>query len=331
MTSIPRSGAEALMPEEYQRQIIESVPQMSSVMSQGYRAPNMSRAQRRIPCLAQLPAAYFSNPGPNSVLEGAQWKKLTRMMWEDKYIDAEEINCIVAIPIAVLEDSDYDIWAEAKPKILEAFGLVFDQAVYYGVSAPQVWPDCIVTAATAAGNFVTLGSVVNANGTNDIYDDIMGVGGVISKVEEDGFMVNGHVAAMTMRSRLRGLRDSSNQPIFKPVQKEGVQGASRYELDGEMCVFPRNGSIIPAQSLLISGDWSQLMYSIRKDITWKILTEAVIQDTVTKEILYNLAQQNMVGLRCSMRLGWQVPNPINRLNTDAETRYPFAVLGSAGS
>jgi hypothetical protein len=34
----------------------------------------------------------------------------------------------------------------------------------------------------------------------------------------------------------------------------------------------------------------------------------------------------MVALRAMVRLGWQVPNPINRLNTNAVTRYPFAVL-----
>lgn len=327
---IPRPGAQALMPEEYQSEIVQSVAEQSTVMQLAYRAPDMSRAEKRIPCLSVLPTAYFSNPGPNTVAEGKQWKRLSRLMWENKYIDAEEINVMVAIPIAVLDDAAYDIWAEAKPKLLEAFGLAFDQAVFYGSNAPAIWPDPIVAAAIAAGNFVALGSVLN-NNTNDIFDDIMSPGGVISKVEEDGFMVTGHVAAMTMRSRLRGLRDSNGQPIFKSVFKEGVQGASRYELDGEVCYFPRNGSIIPARSQLISGDWKQLMYAIRKDVSWTILTEAVIQDPDTKEILYNLAQQNMVGLRASMRIGWQVPNPINRLNETEETRYPFAVLGRAGS
>lgn len=326
MTYIPRSGAEALMPEEFERQIVESLPENSAVLGLGYEAPRMSRAQRRIPCLSVLPTAYFSNPGPGSVVEGAQWKKLSRLMWENKYLDAEELNVIVAIPEAVLDDADYDIWGEARPKLLEAFGLAFDQAVFYGVNAPAVWPTNIVSAATAAGNYVSLGS-----GTNDIYDDIMGEDGVIAKVEEDGFMTTGHVAAMTMRSKLRGLRDTAKNPIFKSLYKEGVQGASDYRLDGERCIFPRNGSIIPSSSLLISGDWKQLMYSIRKEFTWKILTEAVIQDTVTKEILYNLAQQNMVALRACMRIAWQVPNPINRLNEDDETRYPFSVLAQPGS
>ena len=72
-----------------------------------------------------------------------------------------------------------------------------------------------------------------------------------------------------------------------------------------------------------------MIYAIRKDITWKILDQAIIQDPDTGEILYNLAQQDMVALRAVMRLAWQVPNPISRLKPDESERYPFAILGPA--
>ena len=330
---VPRSSVEALMPEEFQKEIVEHVPEMSSVMKLGYRAPNMSRAQKRIPCLSVLPTAYFSNPGPTVRSDASDYrhKQLTTMAWENKYLDAEELNVIVAIPEAVLDDTDYDLWAEIKPKLLEAYGIAFDQAVYYGTNAPAIWPDSIVAAAMAAGNYITLGE------KGDLYDDLLGDGGLIALVEEDGFMVDGHVSAMGMRGKMRGLRatgadgEKTGTPIFKSLYKEGMQGSTRYELDGEEMIFPKNGSIDPAQSLIISGAWKQLMYAIRKDVSWKLLTEAVIQDPVTKEITYNLAQQNMVALRSSMRLAWQIPNPINRLQTDEDERYPFAVFAPAGS
>ena len=34
----------------------------------------------------------------------------------------------------------------------------------------------------------------------------------------------------------------------------------------------------------------------------------------------------MVALRCVMRLGWEIPNPINALNPNEETRFPFASI-----
>lgn len=330
MSFIPRSGAEALMPEEFQREIVENVPEASTVMTLATKAPDMSRRQRRIPVLSVLPMAYFVNPGPTASPrdnEDLNFKQTTRMLWENKYLDAEELAVIVAIPEDVLDDSDYDIWAQVKPKLLEAFGVAFDQAVFYGINAPAIWPDSIYHAAIATDNFVQIGG-----GSGDLYDDIMGEDGVIAKVEEDGFMVNGHVAAMSLRGKLRGLRSATEKlPLFKALAKEGVQGKTRYELDGEAMVFPRNGAVDPARSLLISGDWSQLIYAIRKDVTWKILTEAVIQNPLNGEILYNLPQMDMVAIRAVLRLAWQVPNPINRLQPDEDDRYPFAILGTPGS
>jgi hypothetical protein len=64
---------------------------------------------------------------------------------------------------------------------------------------------------------------------------------------------------------------------------------------------------------------------MRQDVTYKLLDQAVITDGAGK-IIYNLAQQDMVALRAVMRLGFALPNPINRVNPVAATRYPFATL-----
>lgn len=311
---IDRAGAEALMPEEAAREIIQGAVEQSAVLALGTRLPNMNRQQRRLPVLASLPTAYFLNAEADP--SDTAYKKTTNMAWANKYINAEELAVIVPIPENVLDDSDYDIWGEVRPRVVEALGVAIDLAVFYGINAPAIWPQAIVTAATAAGNVIALGT----NG--DLYDDIMAEGGVISLVEEDGYMVNGHVAAMSMRAALRGLRTQDGVPIFTRSMQEN----NRYELDGEPMLFPRNGAVDPDQSLLISGDWKQLVYAIRKDVTTKLLTEAVIQDPATGDIVYNLAQQDMVALRVVMRLGWQVPNPINRLQQVEAQRYPFAVL-----
>ena len=79
------------------------------------------------------------------------------------------------------------------------------------------------------------------------------------------------------------------------------------------------------KALQFSGNFKQIVYAMRQDITYKILDQAVIQDS-TGKIVYNLAQQDMVALRAVIRLAWQVPNPINRLDPNESSRYPIAVL-----
>lgn len=304
---ITRTNAQALMPEEVTKDILDGVPEASVVMRVATQAPMMSRAQRRMPVLSALPTAYF-------VSGDTGLKQTTQAAWANKYLNAEEIAVIVPIPEAVLDDAAYDIFGQIKPRIIEAIGICFDQAVLYGTNKPASWPDDIVTAATAAGNSVTLGT------GDDLYDDLLGESGVISAIENDGFMCNGHIARMTMRGKYRSLRDSEGHPIFKL----SMQDATQYTLDGAPIFFPRNGALTTAVHQF-SGDFSQLIYALRQDITYKVLDQAVIQDGAGA-IVYNLAQQDMIALRVVIRIAFQVPNPIQRLQPTEADRYPIAIL-----
>ena len=313
-TSIDRSGAEALIPVQESHEIIQGVVEQSAVLQRGRRLANMTASQYKMPVLDLLPVAYFVN-GEG----GTARKKLTNMAWDKKVIYAEEIAVIVPIAEAVLDDADYDIWGEVRPRLIEAFGQKIDGAVLFGAEKPQTWRDDVVTTATSAGATVTLGT--------DLYDSILGENGVIAKVEESSYFVNGHMADITMRSKLRGLKDTTGQPIFK----SDMQTGTTYTLDGSPMNFPRNGAFDKSKALMISGDFSQLVYSIRQDITFKIFDQGVIQDPATGDILYNLMQNDMVALRAVMRLGWEIPNPINAMVPDKTKRCPFAILTGATS
>lgn len=309
---ITRTDAGALIPEDVASEILGTVAEQSVVMNLGRELPRMSRKQRRLPVWNTLPVAYFVNGDRGH-------KQTTDVSWDNVYLNAEEIAVIVPIPDAVADDADYDIFTEVKPAIISAIGKAFDQAVLYGINTPTTWPDPISIGVEEAGNRVTLGSVGN------LYQDIMGEGGVLNKVEEDGFMVTGAVAALRMRAKLRGLVDTTGQPIFAHAQM--TDGRNVYSLDGETLLFPRNGAIDPARQLLVAGDWSQLVWAIRQDITFKVLTEAVLTDTSSPpQILFNLAQDDMSALRVVFRVGWALPNPINLVNPNIATRYPFATL-----
>lgn len=319
MASIDRSSLSGLIPEPVTREIMQGAIAESAVLRMGRRLPNMSSKTQTINVLDALPSAYFVNGEASDSGAGEAFKKTTKMAWDKKKIYAEEIAVIVPIPEAVLDDSDYDIWGEVRPRLNEAFGKVIDSAILFSTNKPSTWRDGVVPSAIAAGNGVPAG--------DSIFDDIMGENGLISKVELDGFNPNGAMAAVQMRGKLRGLRDTVGQPIFKT----DMQGATRYGLDGMDMYFPMNGAFDPTQAQMIIGDWSQLVYAIRQDMTFKIFTEGVIQDPTSKAITYNLMQNDMVALRAVMRLGWEIANPINAYNADKDTPFPFAVYGKAGT
>ena len=316
---IDRTALSGLIPEPVTREIMQGAIAESAVLRMGRRLANMSSKTQTINVLDALPSAYFVNGEATDTGAGDSFKQTTKMAWANKKLYAEEIAVIVPIPEAVLDDADYDIWGEVKPRLTEAFGKVIDSAILFGTKKPSTWRDGVVPSAVAAGNGVPVSS--------NVYNDIMGEGGLISKVELDGFNPNGVMAAIQMRGKLRGLVDTTGQPIFK----SDMQGNTRYGLDGMDMYFPMNGAFDPNQAQMIVGDWSQLVYAIRQDMTFKIFTEGVIQDPNSKEIVYNLMQNDMVALRAVMRLGWEIANPVNAFNEDITNPFPFSVYGKGGT
>ncbi len=320
---ITRNDAGALIPEERAKEVIKEVTHSSAVMRLGHRLPNLSRNQFRMPVLTGLAQAGFVNGDTGR-------KKVSKAEWDNVFMNVEEMAVIIPIPEAVLDDAEYDIFGEVQPQIVEAFGQLFDMASLFGYGKPVSWPDAVMTQAAAAGHTIDLATHLAADDDNDLFTATLGEDGVHALVEEDGYGVTGGIAPLRFKSKLRSLRDANNQPIFKALPREGIQGATMYDLDGSSLTFQENMSADEFGTeedlaLYIAGDWKRLKWAVRQDITYKILTEGVLQDN-SGNITLNLAQQDSVALRAVMRLAWALPNPINRVNPDEGTRFPFAVL-----
>lgn len=294
---ISRSNAETLIDEQVSKEIIEGAVKSSKAMSMFRRLPNMTSNKTKMRVLDALPLVYWQGS------DNAR-KQLTKMAWDKKYINAEEMAVIVPIPENVLDDASYDIWGEVKPRIQEAMGKKFDQAVFTGVDKPTGFRADLLTSVLNAKATINPGS-------NSLYTSISNA---MTKVEESGYNVTGFLGGVDLKGKFREMVDTTGQPI------KGT------EIDTMAKAFVDNGAWDKTLAQLLVGDFSQAVYSIRQDITFKILDQAVIQDPATGEILYNLAQDDMVALRVTMRLGWEIPNPINALQPNESTRFPFAVV-----
>ena len=294
---IDKTNVEALIDTQVANEIFEGVVKESKALSMFRRLPNMTSDKTKLRVLDSLPIAYFVDESTNNGR-----KNLTKMAWDKKYINAAELAVIVPIKENVLNDTSIDIWSEVKPRIVEAFGKKIDNAIFNGTDKPADWRAGLIPSIVSAGAEVTEG--------DNLYSDI---NDVMTKVEESGYNVTGLLGGVGLKGRFRMLTDTTGQPI------KGT------EIDSLPKAYLDNGAWDKTKSILIAGDFSQAVYAIRQDVTYKVLTEAVIQDPSNGDILYNLAQDDMVALRVVMRLGWEIPNPVNALNETA-TRFPFANL-----
>jgi len=296
MANITRTDVDSLIETQVANEIFEGVIKDSKALSMFRRLPNMTSDKTKLRVLDSLPVAYFVDESTNNGR-----KNTTKMAWDKKFINAAELAVIVPIKENVLNDSSIDIWAEVRPRIVEAFAKKIDNAMFFGVDKPTDWRKGLVPSVIDAGAEVTE--------TGKLYSDI---NDVMTKVEESGYEVNGILGGVGLKGKFRMMTDTTGQPL------------NTTEIGSIRRAFMDNGVWDKSKSTLIAGDFSQAVYAIRQDVTYKVLDQAVIQDT-DGSILYNLAQDDMVALRVVMRLGWEIPNPVNALN-ETEARFPFASL-----
>lgn len=298
MAGIARTDVDALIETQVANEIFEGTVRQSKALSMLKRLPNATSDKTKLRVLDSLPVAYFVDETTDNGR-----KNITKLAWDKKFINIAELAVIVPIKENLLNDTTIDIWATVRPRIEEAFAKKIDNAIFFGVDKPTDWRAGLIPSIHTVGAEV----VETANG---LYSDI---NDAMVKVEESGYNVTGILGGTGLKGKFRMMLDTTGQPL-----NTTEIGSIRRE-------FMDNGVWDKTKATLVVGDFSQAVYAIRQDITYKVLTEAVIQDPSDGSILYNLAQDDMVALRVVMRLGWEIPNPVNAENETA-TRFPFASL-----
>jgi HK97 family phage major capsid protein len=307
LNQITRDNALALIPPEQATEIFNGIVRESATFKLMRRLPNMARGVLNLPIMASLPQV--------SILGGDTAQKPTsNVSWENKTITAGELAVIIPVPDAVLDDAEYDIYAQIKPQLEQAFGQAIDAAVLFGTNKLAAWPAGIVPGAVANSKIVVAGT------GDDYVEDINQTMGL---VEACGYDVNGFAAAIQAKATLRGLRDANGGLLFQPSLQAGTPAT----LFAQPIEYLRNGAWDLTQALILCGDFQQAVFSIRQDLTLEKSNSGVITDGAGKVTL-SAFEQDTTLLRAVLRFGWQLPNPINASDTGA-TRYPFAVLQTA--
>lgn len=266
---ITRSDADALIETQVANELFEGTIRKSKALQLFRRLPNATSDKTKLRILDSLPVAYFVD---ETTANGR--KNITKLAWDKKFINIAELAVIVPIKENVLNDSSIDIWAEVKPRIEEAFAKKIDNAMFFGVDKPTDWRKGLVPSVIEVGKEV--------DETGHLYSDI---NDVMTEVEESGYEVNGLIGGVGLKGKFRMMTDTTGQPL------------NTTEIGSVRREFMDNGVWDKTASTLIAGDFSQAVYQIRQDITYKVLDQAVIQDPSDGSIMYNLAQEDMVALR----------------------------------
>ena len=192
MAQITRTDVDALIETQVANEIFEGVTTESKALSMFKRLPNMTSDKTKLRVLDSLPVAYFVDEKTNNGR-----KNLTKMAWDAKYINAAELAVIVPIKENVLNDASIDIWAEVRPRIVEAFAKKIDNAIFNGVDKPADWRKGLIPSIVEAGKEVTE--------TGKLYSDI---NNVMTKVEESGYNVTGLLGGVGLKGKFRMMTDA---------------------------------------------------------------------------------------------------------------------------
>lgn len=303
---ISRTDVAALIPEQVSNAMLTGIQDSSAALSMFPRI-QVAATQTRFPIIAALPNAYFVN-GDTGL------KQTTEVNWANRFLNIEELAAIVPIPENVIDDANFDVWGNTRPLLEQAIGRALDAAIFFGVNKPASWPTDLVAAATASGNTVARGTAdAAAGGIAEDFNQLFG------KVEADGYGINGIASRTSFKAVVRGVRDTIGQPLADMANGTIWGERVRYVGPGN---WPASGT---GAAEAIAGDFNQGIIGIRQDFNYKILDQAVITDNLGA-IVYNLPQQDMVALRVTFRVGFQVATPLNYENSANATRFPFAVL-----
>ena len=308
-------NSSVVLPIEYAREIIRGVVGRSKALELGRRLPDMKGKTLKLNVLSSLPVAGWvkNSATPNNTNYEIKNKPISDLAWQGVDVVAEEIAVIVPVSLNTLKDVE-DFGVELVPELTEqvvgAFQKVIDETVFFGENSPWSGYAGIVAGATTAGATVRWDGESGLSFYNAIND-------AMEYVEDSGYIPTAILGGPSLNSAFR-----------KTITTLGILAGDQ----GEIGALPRHidltGGFYQGDAFAIVGDFRYLVYAFREEMDMRLLSEATLVDPATGYALYNLAQQDMIAFRFTMRLGVALPNPVNRVNSTA-SRYPFAIILNA--
>jgi HK97 family phage major capsid protein len=268
---------ENLIPRTMAREMIAAAERRSVALTLGRRLV-MPSGLMSIPVVSFLPVAGFVNPR-----YGGR-KPATKIEWTAQQVTAEELACVLAIPNAFIDDAGYPIWEQVRPIVASAMADALDAAILFGTGAPSGFP---------AGGIAALAGAAQTGATA-----IEAIDAAAAEVESKGGVPNGIAAGSQIGTALR----QAYQAVLATPDQAPAQSIYGWPVTVVATWDDTKGDALV-------GDWNMLLVGIREDVTFDLSSEAIIQDNAGV-ILANAFQEDLTAMRCYMRVGVAVGQPL---------------------
>ena len=270
------------VPVEISSEVIKNVARGSSILRLSKTEP-MKTEKKKIPVMTDGVGAYWVGEG--------QRIKTSKAQWIFPELVAKKLAVIIPVTKEKLEDTIFDVFAELKEAISEAFCVAIDAACIFGTNSP--FATNIYQSAVDCGNQIVRGT----NGTGKLDLD---ASDAMALVEDAGMDVNGFCAHYGVKNDLRKLRDANGNALYVPETDQNEFYSNPIE-------FSRNGAWDKTKAEIIVGDFDKSLVGIRDAIEYEILKEATLQGTVDADGKpISLAEQDMVAIKAIMRISYLV-------------------------
>lgn len=259
------------VPVEVAGELIKQIVDQSTAFAVCKHVP-MYSAKKVLPVLTDTGSAFWTGEGE---------KIGTSVMGFDyPELEAKKLAVIIPVTREKLADSVINVLGELQEGIADAFSRTIDSAVFFGTQTPF------------NNNLFDLAEAKKVEKTNKIDIDISGAMG---RVEEDDYAVTAIVTHNGMKKTFRDLRDSNGNAIVVPG---GISGSQIYQTP---IFVPQARAWDKARAEVILGDFTKAVIGTREDIQYEVLREATVGGI-------NLAEQDLVAIKCTMRFGFEVIN-----------------------
>ena len=294
MADINRTTNSMALPSDISSEILQKTQEESAIMRLARQIALPGRGVT-IPVITGDPtAAWVSETAAKPVSNGTPG---TKLMQPFKIAVIETFSNEFVRDIPAL----YDALVERLPAALAG---VFDSTVIGATQAPSQTNFDTFANCTAQ-------SILNAN--NGTY---LGLVAADADIAAHGGVMNGLAFGAQGRALLLTATDTTNRPLFLASANDGVVdkvlGVPTYFNKNLYKAGASSGSV-PA-IVGVAGDWSQAMYGTVAGV------EISVSDTATLtsgNTTINLWQQNMIGVRAEIEVGFRADTSCFNLLTGA--------------